>query len=302
MVVKLQSKIIWPFVIFIVSFIIIELIFFNFFTITKQNYENIVSSDTRFNNAENILVYYDLVRESSFQNYRLSKGKEYLDRFETYVQKSNELYKQIFDETTNKVLRENYLAKYEIWEEIVKIQRGIISESVDDSVLDTEEYQLLKKDYDKKRDFPKEFYQLNVKDDMKDNIKKAKTFAIFMITAAVLTLFLLGLEMFLVKRDVIQPMNEISKGLTDIGEGKFPILNSQAYPGMKEVVKTLNKTTINLLKRSQTDISKIKGTDKLKNKILDLETEVKYLHNMLKLASVVNANQKKDLEKFTNSK
>lgn len=303
---KLENKLIWPFVIFFISLVIIELVFFNFFSITKKNYENIVNYDTRFADQGTIMVYYNIVREASFQNYLKSGQEEFLNRYNEYLKKSEDLYALLGNEIPNKDLQENYQKEIIFFNKIVRVEKGIIDKSIPETYLSSEEYLSLKDEFYESKDLPKEFYQIYVKKDMKENIKKAEIYLVIMIIVVALTFTMIISEFLIVKKDVINPMKKISKGLSDIRKKKFDAeISVEGTPVMANVMKDLNETSLELKKFSsnlknmvklgivQLENRDMKGGKGLYEKVKYLQNEISNLKNMVKLATISLKEKKK---------
>jgi len=330
---KLEDKILWPFVIFVVCFVIIELIFFNFFYSTKETYEQIVNEDTRFNNHENLIIYYDLMRESAFLNYRQSKEEEYLNRYNKYLQKTRDLYESIIKEISNNEINENYKDKFNIYGQIIYIEQAIIKNELNEDYINSDEYLELKELYDSKKDLPKEYFQLRIKENVVNNIKNSKVYLSLMIAIICVFIILILTEFVIVKRDVINPMTQITKGLDNIRSKKFKKINIKTTTEMGDVIGKLNETSIRLHhfqknvgkqitdknktnKQLNTQVSTLSGEisnlkhmvelamvtmkskkpskNNIKEKVKMLEEENKYLQNMVKLANVVNKKLKEE--------
>ena len=84
---KLENKILLPFILFFVSVLTIELLFLDFASLTKENYENVINYDSRFESHTNTLIYYGIIREASFQNYLRSGDERFVEEYNRYVKK-----------------------------------------------------------------------------------------------------------------------------------------------------------------------------------------------------------------------
>lgn len=303
---KLENKVVLPFVIFFISVVIITAIFLNFSSITIKNYENIMNYDTRFESQQNILIYYDIIREASFQNYLKQKEERFVTKHDKYVKKSEALYNELMENIPNEDLRKNYKKNFVLFQEVVNIEKGVISGTTPQTYLSTEEYLSLKEEFDDSRDLPKEFYHYYVEDDIKENIQKAGFYSNILIGAIVLTFLLIFFEFFVVRRDVINPMKEVSKALSDIRKQKFGSkINVRGAPVVASVMKDLNKTSIELKSFSsdlknmvKLGISQIEVSGKgekvaINKKVQALQDKVVDLENMLKLAIISADGHKK---------
>src|SRR3989339_329252 len=294
---KEETKIIWPFVIFVIAYIIAALLFFNFILITKANYENIINHDTRFKSEESILVYYNLIRESNFINYMKSGLPEYLQSFGEYTQKSSRLYLELINNIPNKNLKKNYQQEYELFIRIVGIEKQVMNRTLAEEHLSSPEYVALKGEFRTSSDLPFEFSLLGVNKELKVNIAEANIFTTLMIITFVLAMFLVAVEFSIVKKDFINPMRQISQSLAEIREGKpGKNIHIKADHVVAGVIKDLYKTSSDLQSFSSSmkhRISATKGSNKkMRSKIEELSAEVINLQHMLKLA-LVNYNKEK---------
>ena len=178
---KIENKIILPFIVFFICFLLIGAIFLNFISITKSNYQNIKDYDSRFIIPENLNIYYDLIREASFLDYQKSGKQEYLNRYEKYSQKSTSIYELLVNEMINSNLREEYLKKFSIFKKILSAEKKVINKTLPENYLLSGDYLSLKEEFDEARDLPKEFHILRVKRDMEKNISKAGLYLIILI-------------------------------------------------------------------------------------------------------------------------
>ena len=208
---KLENKLILPFVVFLISILVLSVFLFNFIELTKKNYRNIVNSDSRFNNAINVLIYYNVVKDASFSTYFKTGQQEYLDRYNKYVQKSRELYDELAEDLSNPVFRENYQEQAELFRKITDMERQALTGMAGADILSGEEYLTLKKNFSEKMDLPKEFYNVHVKEEMVKNVENARRNELMIFSVLLLTVVLIVFEFIVVKRDVINPMKQIDK-------------------------------------------------------------------------------------------
>ena len=236
---KLENKLILPFAIFLISILILSVFLFNFIELTKKNYRNIVNSDSRFNNAINVLIYYNLVREAAFSTYLTTGQQEYLDKYNRYVRKSSELYDELMEGLSNPVFRNNYHEQAQLFSQIVDIEHQTITGMAGADILSSEEYLSLKKNFSEKMDLPKEFYNIHVKEEMVKNVESARSNEILLFSVLLLTIILLVAEFFIVKRDVIDPMKRIDKLSED--KRNFESMVRLAMVLLKDKSKTCTK-------------------------------------------------------------
>lgn len=245
---KLENKLILPFAVFLISIVVLSVFLFNFIELTKRNYGNIVNSDTRFNNAINVLVYYNVVRDAAFSTYLTTGRQEYLDRYYKYVRKSEELYNVLAEELSNPVYRENYREQAELFRSITDIEADVITGMASADVISGGEYLSLKRNFRDKMDLPKEFYNIHVKEEMVKNIQSARRNEMLLFFVVLLTVMLLIIEFVVVKKDVINPMKKMDALTADnknyknmaklaVVELKDEKNNQQEFKRIKNMVK-----------------------------------------------------------------
>lgn len=294
---KLEDKLMVPFAIFLTSLIIVSILFINFANLTKENYEDILHSDTRFNKETNILTYYNLIRETSFSNFQKNGQQKDIEKYHDYIRKSDELYLRMFNDISNTKIKSNLQDQYALFKQINVIEKDILDGIAPASILQGQEYLSLKEEFGTLADFPIEFHEFQVKANLVKNINDVQKNKIILLSLILLTVAVIVIEFFMIKKDIIDPMNDISKALSEVEKGKFNIkIEKKSATDMGLLAKKLSssaeaiKARIDKSRKFAT-LNKKKNVQ-LKKEVSNLHHEKDNLTNMAKLAMVVFKDRK----------
>jgi len=206
---KIENKLMGPFVVFFILLLLLSFLFINFMDLTKKNYDQLINSDTRFQDGMNTLIYYNLIRENAFEKYLETGKQEYLNRYNTYLEKSNEGYKLTIESFTSKTFKDNYKKQYELFKSITDYELRVIAGSTLPSVLEEKEFLELKEEFSDSLDLPKTYYQIDIKKDIQQNLEQIRIVEAVIMFAIISTLLLIINQFFVVKNGIIEPIKDM---------------------------------------------------------------------------------------------
>jgi len=262
---KLEEKLIGPFVVFLMLLLLLSFLFINFMNLTRENYNHLINSDTRFKDEMNTLIYYNLIRENAFEKYLQTEKQEYLDRYNTYLEKSNHGYMLTIGSFTSPIFRLNYEKQYELFKKITDYELRVIVGNLEPSAVETEEFRKLKEEFINTMDLPKIYYQIDVRQDIQENIRQIKVLESVIIFAIISTLLLIINQFFVVKSGIIDPIKQMFYVDTPL------VTNKVEVSKIKEVM-VKNVITVHKNQPIQ-DIAKIMTKDKI-GSVFVLENKV----------------------------
>lgn len=293
---KLQTKLILPFIIFFCGLLVVSILFFSFADLTKRNYQRIAESDTRFQDEANMLVYYGLIRDVSLANYQTTGADVYLENYDKYLLKSSELYAELIEGLEHPELKQLYSEQFDAFKKVTAYEQKVIDGSLPSGSLSGDEYLALKSDLSAKTDLPKEYYAVHVQPDLVKNIEDVNTNSWILAVVILITVLLIYLEYRIVRRDVLSPLDQLAYGLKNLSSRSFDIrLKGESHSETGRLIAELNRAAQEL--KSVSSAKGGKGSDnerKLIDKVKSLTAEVDNLKNMTQLAMVMLKEKEKD--------
>lgn len=218
---KLEHKLVIPFVVFIVSLIILSLVFYDFTRITRDNFENVLSVDSRFNDFGNALIQLNWFREAQFVKYVETKDPLYDKRYLDTVKETNSVYGVVLDSDVKSKLHQAYAEQYSTFMNLTRIELKIMYGEADALVTYQEEYGKLRLEYDRQLRFPISTFQQYAKRDLEENLQKSRFYEVLLIVIFIVTAALVAVEFLIIKRDIINPIHRMSEGLERIRSKEF---------------------------------------------------------------------------------
>lgn len=218
---KLETKIIIPFVVFFISLILISLVFFDFMRVTDSNFENVLNVDSRFNDFSSGLVQLSIIRDNLFENYLRSGRNVYRDRYLANIEDIGSIYKDLLEDNTNSELQQTYVQQRDVLSNIISIENDVMNGVLPRSTINETKYISLKKEYDELLSVSSIRYQQFAKKELLESLQKASLYSFVIFLLISLSAVLVVTEFIIIKRDVINPISKITNGLERLRSSKF---------------------------------------------------------------------------------
>ncbi|MBW2967169.1 hypothetical protein KY362_01645 [Candidatus Woesearchaeota archaeon] len=182
----------------ILLFIILTVAATFFHTLDRSTtvYNELLNTDTRFKYAINTLCHYHHAREFSFVMYYLNKDPANLEDYERYTQKSFELYEKIISGAESQMIIDKHREQRQILQAIVVLERGMMNGTLSKESVE-EEYTQLKDALEEREDLEKEYFELNVRDQLERGLRHAKAIRIVLAALTVITMIIIAFCVFM---------------------------------------------------------------------------------------------------------